>query len=105
MHFCEREIPATPLSERILLKQPVNNKQLNQMLSELLGKQAAAITLVNTQNKALQQLMTQKLKQQILVGNQINWTIVRQLLQPFNKSLDTAKDAGTQKWIDQLSQL
>ncbi|HIX35582.1 MAG TPA: hypothetical protein H9856_04175 [Candidatus Limosilactobacillus merdigallinarum] len=105
MHFCQREIPAVPLARRILLKQPVDQEKLDQLIAELLGKQAAAITLVNTQNKNLQQLMAQKLQQQILTDKQINWTIVRQLLQPFNKSLSTAKDAGTQSWIDRLNKL
>ena len=103
MHFCQRELPAVPLNKRILVKAPVDRQQLDQMLGKLLSQQAAAITLVNTPNKALQQLMTQKLGQQILVDGEIDWQVVGKLLQPFNQSLNTAKDQGTQDWIKQLS--
>lgn len=104
-HFCQREIPATPLAKRLLIKQPVDQAQLNQLMAELLGKQAAATTLVNSANKSLQQLMAQRLTQQILIDETIDWKAVRQLLQPFNKSLNTADDPGTQEWINQLSEL
>lgn len=104
-HFCQREIPAVPLKQRLLIKEQVSQEQLDQLLGQLLSRQATAITLVNAHNQALQDMMAQKIQESIMKGTTIDWAQVRKLLQPFNQTLDTAKDVGTQAWLNELGAL
>lgn len=103
-HFLRREVPAVPLKQRLLLRQPVDQDALDQLLVKLLAKQAAAATTLNRGGLLADQLAGQ-LAPALQSADGVNWQQVRRLIGPLPLDASTAADEGTQTWLTKLHQL
>ena len=72
----------------------------------ILARQITTITLMNkTTDAAVQQALTTKMKATITNADGINWGTVQALLQPFHFPIDSSLDEGSQKWLEEISQI
>ncbi|WP_304134465.1 hypothetical protein [Limosilactobacillus coleohominis] len=105
-HFMRRELPVIPLEQKIIVKDPIDQQALDQCIVNILARQITTITLMNkTTDAAVQQALTPKMKATITNGDGINWSTVQALLQPFHFPIDSSLDEGSQKWLEEISQI
>jgi hypothetical protein len=103
-HFLQREIPAVPLKHRIIVTNPVNADQLQTIILN----QLAANTLIETLggNPDMMKTITSKQVEQLTAGlvtnDVIDWNKVSTIFQPIGFDVDSAEDAGTKQWFEQL---
>jgi hypothetical protein len=103
-HFLQREIPAVPLKQRIIVTNPVNADQLQTIILN----QLAANTLIETLggNPDMMKTITGKQVEQLTAGlvtnGVIDWNKVATIFQPIGFDVDSAEDAGTKQWFEQL---
>ena len=106
-HFLHRELPALPLKQPVIVKNSVDQQWLNQRVGHLLVQRIVVLTLIKQDpNQALQRVMATRLQATIMdaTGN-INWKQVQALLKAFAFPIDHSLDAGSQKWLTQISQI
>lgn len=103
-NFLRREVPAVPLKERLLIRQPVDKQALDQMMVKLLAKQAAVATTLNRGGQLADKLAVQ-LGAALQSADGIDWQQVRRLIGPLPFDASTAADEGTRAWLTQLQQL
>lgn len=103
--FFNRELPALPLKQPVIVKDSIDQPQLTQFLSELLAKRVAGITLIHQQNSQMRAALANQLKQSFYGGKEIQWVKVDHLLSPFGFPIDEKLDEGTQQWLRQLTAL
>lgn len=102
--FLLKEVPAVPLEQPVRLVNPLTTDQLNDLIAQLLANQATAITFLQRPvSDALRQQTSRKLEAVICPGNHIAWQQVAALLAPFPFTIDDQLDAGTQKWLRELT--
>ena len=105
-HFMRRELPVIPLEQKIIVKDPIGQQTLDQCIVNILARQITTITLMNkTTDAAVQQALTTKMKATITNADGINWGTVQALLQPFHFPIDSSLDEGSQKWLEEISQI
>lgn len=103
-HFLQREIPAVPLENRILVTDPVSDNQLQEIVSaELAGN--TMVEMVHD-NPAMQKMVTDEpyttLQTNLLNDGKIDWQKVAAVSTPIHFDPEVAGDAGTRQWLEQL---
>ena len=103
-HFLQREIPAVPLANRILVTNPVSDSQLQEIVSaELAGN--TMIEMVH-ENPAMEKMITDEpyttLQTNLLSDGKIDWQKVAAVFTPVHFNPNIAEDAGTKQWLEQL---
>ncbi|MFR0610202.1 hypothetical protein ACLUWI_07005 [Limosilactobacillus mucosae] len=105
--FLQKEVPAVPLSQRILIKQTLSQAELERLLGQALAKKTAAAMLLGQD-----QAETEKINQLAVMmmadlyeETHLNWQKVRQLLAPFKFSIDNELDETTKQWLRDLTAL
>lgn len=105
-HFIQRELPALPLKEQVILKNQVSQEWLDKQITQLLAQKVAGITLINqSPNTTMQGALVQKLTATIVNDQQINWGAVEALLAPLPFPIAPSLDAGTQEWLRNLQKI
>lgn len=103
-HFLQREIPAVPLQDRIIVTNPVGDGQLE----TIIVNQLAANTLIETLGgnpdmmKAIKESQIQQLTAGLISNDKIDWNKVSKIFEPIGFDPGRAGDAGTQQWLEQL---
>lgn len=101
--FLQKELPAVPLAIRLRITAPLSLAELQAQVAQVLARQAAAITFLQSQQAATKQSqLTQMLLATIFSKGIIDWEKVRALLAPFPFTIDPQLDQATQEWLAQL---
>ncbi|KRL10300.1 hypothetical protein FD05_GL000424 [Lentilactobacillus otakiensis DSM 19908 = JCM 15040] len=103
-HFLQREIPAVPLTERIIVSDPVDDTQLQEIVSTALAGNTYS-ELVDNNPEMLERVKNQpasSLQTNLLTDESIDWQKVAAVFGPFNFDPSKAADAGTRQWLEQL---
>ena len=105
--FLQKEVPAVPLSRRILIRQVLSQTELERMLGQALTqKTAAAMLLGQGQAEAAKiNQLSGLLMADLYQETHLNWQKVRQLLAPFAFSIDEELDETTRQWLRDLTAL
>ena len=105
--FLQKEVPAVPLSQRILIRQVLSQTELERMLGQALTqKTAAAMLLGQGQAEAAKiNQLSGLLMADLYQETHLNWQKVRQLLAPFAFSIDEELDETTRQWLRDLTAL
>ncbi|KRL20364.1 hypothetical protein [Lentilactobacillus kisonensis] len=105
VQFLNREIPAVPLKDRIVLSGSLTEEQLN----GIIASQLAANTLLATGNTQLLKMVTAEqtdsLEKSLMTGNQVDWQKVAKVFNPIPFDTSTAPDQRTKQWLDSLKEL
>lgn len=103
--FLHRELPALPLKQPVIIQHPVDQPRLTRLISDLLAKRIAGITLIHQQNSPMKAALANQLQQSFYDEKSIEWTKVGHLLAPFGFPIDEQLDEGTQQWLRKLTAL
>ena len=105
--FLQKEVPAVPLSQRILIRQVLSQTELERMLGQALTqKTAAAMLLRQGQAEAARiNQLSGLLMADLYQETHLNWQKVRQLLTPFAFQIDDELDETTKLWLQDLASL
>lgn len=104
--FLQREVPAVPLRERVLLSNPISEQSLEQLVAKLLARQTTAVMFFNRAvNGQIEKQTRERLLKVIFNQGRIDWTKVAALWAPFDFEPADQLDAGTKKWLHQLAVL
>ncbi|WP_295745616.1 hypothetical protein [uncultured Limosilactobacillus sp.] len=99
-HFLQREVPAVPLEERLLIVNPLTPREFNVRLAASLAGQLVSLTTLRTKLPAkMKQAMVIKMRAAIFDGTTFDWEKVRTLWRPFPFDIDSAPDEKTRQWL------
>ncbi|KRL92634.1 hypothetical protein [Limosilactobacillus equigenerosi] len=101
--FWQREVPAVPLEERLLVHGQAELPKLWATLARRFADTLAVAMTLNMPTVATHQLSPQLLSS-LWQDDQIQWTQVRQLWSPLQGTF-TSDDPVTESWLLQLSEL
>lgn len=103
-HFLQREIPAVPLKDRIIVTNPVGDEQLQRIIVN----QLAVNTLIGTLGgnpdmmRTIKESQIQQLTGSLMNNEKIDWNIVSKIFKPIGFDPNKSEDTGTQQWLEQL---
>ncbi|MBA2914753.1 hypothetical protein [Limosilactobacillus frumenti] len=104
--FLQREVPAVPLKERVLLSNPISEHTLEKLVAELLARQTTTAMFLNQAvNEQIKKQTEKRLLKVIINQGRVDWTKIAALWAPFNFEPADNLDAGTKKWLHQLATL
>lgn len=105
-HFLQREIPAVPVKQRVLISNPVDDQTLQQYVARLIAHQTtAAMFLKRPVNQLILNQTDQRLLTVIFHDDQLDWAKVAALWAPFPFEPADNLDDGTREWLLQLATL
>lgn len=102
--FMLKEIPAIPLSQRIILEDDLSDLQF----TELVAQKLASNWFINQFKQTPEQLhkttdaQVEQLAQSFVVENHIDWSKVAELNQTVQLDEPLELDAGSQQWLAEL---
>ncbi|WP_152551062.1 hypothetical protein [Secundilactobacillus oryzae] len=105
--FIVREIPAVPLSDRLIVTDEVNSDQIDTMVAEQLAVNFFIDTF-KTDTKRLAGVTTEQIRQlqtSFLTEDQLDWTKVRGLFTPIGYVREKQDDELTKKWLATLAKI
>lgn len=104
--FIQRELPALPLAEPVLLKNLVTQEWLDQVIVQLLAKRIIGMTLLQrTVAATVQQNLIHQMATTLESDSQIQWSKVAAVFKPWSFPLDERLDSGTRDWLKAISQI
>ena len=104
--FIQRELPALPLAEPVLLKNLVTQEWLDQVIVQLLAQQIIGMTLLQrTVAATIQQNLIHQMATTLESDSQIQWSKVAAAFKPWPFPLDERLDSGTRDWLKAISQI
>lgn len=99
-HFLQREVPAVPLKERLLIVNQLTPQEFNARLATSLAGQLVALTTLQTTLPAkMKQAMIIQMREAIFDGTALDWEKVRSLWRPFPFDVESAPDEKTRQWL------